>query len=210
MAKSWNWLTRTQVADVLGCGPLNFDQRVRPKMARSAIRGSRATLRFDVREAVRVWVENQIEINGGGDDDDIASAMKGDTTAAERWRNEQYIAAKRKNDEYAKVIVNREAVVQAMSSGINAFRLTVLQLEATPTITGKEARIICDEGINAFELAANKALHLDTHPIESKPVDDVPERARPRGRNRQPAPPASPEDDSGIRGAGDHHPDGAV
>lgn len=66
MGADWLWLTRTQASQLIGCSAANFDQRVRPRLERSATRGTKAKLRFDAKQVVAAWVAHREEITSTG------------------------------------------------------------------------------------------------------------------------------------------------
>lgn len=62
MADDWAWMSRTRVSALIGCGPTNFDQRIRPRLPKGAETGEGRTLRFHAPTVVETWHDYQTEI----------------------------------------------------------------------------------------------------------------------------------------------------
>lgn len=149
-------MDRQKVAKIINMSAANFDQRIRPLLQKSDIKGKRATLRFNVIAVVAVVMEYRQA--DGEHDLDLDDGQGVPSDALERYRHERYIEARRNNAIAEGKLIDRETIVQAMTAGTTVMRNTALQFERLTQLSGREAREIYDEGVTAFEQAAIAAL----------------------------------------------------
>lgn len=153
MINDWQWLTRSQAAEVIGCGSRNFDDRVRSRLPAEASRGKGKHLRYDVRIVVKVWCELQAaQISS---DDPLLSGPSDSSDNLELYRYEKYVEQKRKNDEAAKVICDSTKIMSGMSRGIHAARTVSETLKRK---FGNDAADLYNQGIDALVRAASEAV----------------------------------------------------
>lgn len=146
-------MTRSQVAEVIGCGARNFDDRIRPKLPREASRGKGKNLRYDVRVVVKVW--HELELAQSVSDDPMLAGSADGSDALEKYRYEKFVEQKRKNDEAAKVICDTAKVVNGMSRGIHAMRTISETLKRK---YGNDAADLYNQGVDALVNAATEAI----------------------------------------------------
>ena len=55
----WPWVTKAQAAELVGLKRARFDEAIKPKLKRGAIKGNTRSMRFDARAVVLAWFAQQ-------------------------------------------------------------------------------------------------------------------------------------------------------
>ena len=151
-------MTRVQVAQLVGLGPKQFDDAVRPRLEADAKTGVGAKLRYDAKAVVAAFVtyrmEQQAKPTGTGEDDELLNPDV-QSDMLERLRRFKGDLAERDVKERDKHLVRRSVIMNALGPAVGGMRATGDRLTQK---YGNDAGEIYNAAVENFQRAVEQAI----------------------------------------------------